>query len=98
MSDERSEALRDRMIAVRIPYNLKVDDEVRIYKKLLAQGSLSDVHIAPHTLEVVSMFAVLTRLEDSETAGLTRIKKMRLYNGEDVEGFTQRDVRKIKSD
>ena len=96
MAQEKSEALRDRMIAVRIPYNLKVSEEVRIYRKLLAQGNLRQIHIAPHTLEVVSMFAVMTRLEESQQAGLTRIKKMKLYNGEEVDGFTQRDVKRIR--
>ncbi|MBX6378974.1 MAG: protein prkA, partial [Clostridia bacterium] len=56
------------------------------------------IHIAPHTLKVVSTFAVLTRLEPSEHPGLTRIKKMKLYDGEEVEGFTQRDVKRIRSE
>jgi Putative Ser protein kinase len=98
MSDPRSEALKDRMITVRIPYNLKVSEEVRIYRKLLNHDRLREIHIAPHTLEVVAMFAVMTRLEESEHPGLTRIKKMKLYNGEDVEGFTQKDVKKIKAE
>lgn len=98
MADERSEALRDRMIAVRIPYNLNVREEVRIYKKLIRQASLGQVHIAPHTLEVVSKFAVLTRIEQSPVPGLTRIKKMKLYSGEEVDGFSQRDVKKIKGE
>ncbi len=97
MSDPRSEALKDRMITVRIPYNLKVSEEVRIYRKLLNHDRLREIHIAPHTLEVVAMFAVMTRLEESEHAGLTRIKKMKLYNGEDVEGFTQKDVKEDQS-
>lgn len=98
MADERSEALRDRMIAVRIPYNLRVNEEVRIYRKLIAQARLGHVHIAPHTLEVVSMFAVMSRLEESPLPGLTRLKKMKLYNGEEVDGYTQRDVKRIKAD
>ncbi len=98
MADEKSEALRDRMITVRIPYNLRVSDEVRIYQKLLKQTHASDIHIAPHTLEIVSMFAVLTRLEDPKDQTLSRVKKMKLYDGQSVEGFTQKDVPKIKAD
>lgn len=98
MADEKSEALRDRMITVRIPYNLKVREEVRIYQKLLKQTHASEIHIAPHTLEIVSMFAVLTRLEDPKEQTLTRVKKMKLYDGQSVEGFTQKDVPKIMGD
>ncbi|HEY8450361.1 MAG TPA: protein prkA, partial [Bacillota bacterium] len=98
LSDERSEALQDRMIAVKIPYNLKVSQEIRIYDKLLKQVTDRSVHIAPHTLRVAAMFAVLTRLEEPTHASLTKIKKMKLYDGEEVEGFTQKDVRRIKAE
>ncbi len=97
MGDKKSEALHDRMIVVKVPYNLRQAEEVKIYHKLLSHSNLGEVHIAPHTLEVVSMFSIMTRLEESKIAGLTRIKKMRLYNGETVEGFRQDDVRRIKS-
>lgn len=96
MGDKKSEALHDRMIVVKMPYNLRLNDEVKIYKKLLTHSNLNHVHIAPHTLEVVSMFSVMTRLEESKMAGLTKVKKMRLYNGETVEGFRQDDVKRIK--
>jgi len=86
------------MITVRIPYNLRVRDEVRIYQKLLKQTNATDIHIAPHTLEIVSMFAVLTRLEDPKEQTLNRVKKMKLYDGQNVEGFTQKDVPKLKAD
>lgn len=98
LADERSEALRDRMITVKIPYNLKVDEEIRIYDKLLKQMTGRRIHIAPHMLRVAAMFAVLTRLEEPQHASLTKLKKMRLYNGEEVEGFTQADVKKIKAE
>src|SRR5919109_2714152 len=61
MGDKKSEALHDRMIVVKVPYNLKVKEEVKIYQKLLRQANIGDTHIAPHTLQVVSMFAVLSR-------------------------------------
>lgn len=98
MADEKSEALRDRMITVRIPYNVRVDDEVRIYEKLLNQMPRRDVHFAPHTLKVAAMFAVLSRLEEPERADLTRMMKMKLYNGEEVEGFTAKDAKRLKAE
>ncbi|MCZ6874031.1 MAG: protein prkA [bacterium] len=96
MANKKSEALHDRMIMVRVPYNLKVSQEERIYTKLLAQISLSELHLAPHTLWVAAIFAVLSRLEEPVTNGLTLTKKMKLYDGEDVEGFRQKDVKMIR--
>lgn len=97
MADKKSEALQDRMIVVKMPYNPKVSAEQKIYEKLLRQSSLGDIHIAPHTLEVAAMFAVMTRLEEPKMKGLTLVKKMRLYDGaENVEGFRQRDVKQIR--
>jgi len=99
MADKKSEALQDRMIVVRMPYNLRVSAEQKIYEKLLRQSKFGDIHVAPHTLQLASMFAVLTRLEEPKIKGLTLIKKMRLYDGaEDVEGFRQKDVKQIKEE
>jgi serine protein kinase len=96
MANKKSEALHDRMIMVRVPYNLKVSQEERIYTKLLAQTSLNGLHIAPHTLRVAAIFAILSRLEAPVTNGLTLIKKMKVYDGEDVDGFRQKDVKMIR--
>jgi serine protein kinase len=96
LSDKKSEALHDRMIMVRIPYNLKVSQEERIYHKLLQRTSLQDVHLAPHTLRVAAIFAVLSRLEEPKMQGLTLTKKLKLYDGEDVEGFRKQDVKLIR--
>ena len=54
------------------------------------------MHIAPHTLRVAAIFAVLSRLEEPKMHGLTLLKKLRLYDGEDVDGFRQKDVKQIK--
>ena len=96
LGNKKSEALHDRMIMVRIPYNLKVSQEERIYQKLLRATSLEGVHMAPHTLRVAAIFAVLSRLEEPKMSGLTLLKKLKLYDGEDVDGFRQKDVKQIK--
>jgi serine protein kinase len=96
LADKKSEALQDRMIMVQMPYNLKASAEVKIYEKLLKRASIGTIHIAPHTLEVAAMFAVLSRLEEPKMAGLTLVKKMRLYDGQEVEGFRQKDLKLIK--
>jgi serine protein kinase len=96
LADKKSEALHDRMIMVRIPYNLKVSQEERIYEKLLRQTNMQHLHIAPHALRVAAIFAILSRLEEPKTAGLTLLKKLKLYDGEDVEGFRQKDLKLIQ--
>jgi serine protein kinase len=97
LADKKSEALQDRMIMVQMPYNLKASAEVKIYEKLLKRASIGTIHTAPHALEVAAMFAVLSRLEEPKMAGLTLVKKMRLYDGQEVEGFRQKDVKLIKA-
>ena len=97
-ANKKSEALQDRVILVRVPYNLRVSDEVRIYEKLLRQSALQRIHIAPHTLRVASVFAVLSRLEPSKKAGMSLMKKLKLYDGEDVEDFKIKDVKELQDE
>ncbi len=98
VGNKKSEALQDRIILVKVPYNLRVSDEVKIYEKLLKQSSLQNVHIAPYTLRIASIFAVLTRLEPSKKAGMSTMKKLKLYDGEDMEDFKQKDVRELQEE
>jgi serine protein kinase len=95
IGNRRSEALQDRIIVIKCPYNLKTSEEVKIYEKLLNDSALKDVHLAPNTLRVASMFAVLSRLEESKKAGMSLMKKLKLYDGEDVDGFSKNDVREL---
>lgn len=98
LGDNKMEALHDRIIVVKFPYNLTLDEEVKIYDKLVSEADFGDVHIAPLTIKVASMFAVLSRLETGKDQNLTLLKKMQLYNNEDVEGFTKEDIKNIKDD
>jgi serine protein kinase len=97
--NRKSEALQDRIILVRVPYNLRVSQEERIYHKLLHQSeALRSVHLAPNTLRVAAMFAVMTRLEEPKRQNVDVVKKMKLYDGEDVEGYKSKDVRELKEE
>jgi len=97
--NRKSEALQDRIILVRVPYNLRVSQEERIYDKLLHQSeALRNVHLAPNTLKVAAMFAVMTRLEEPKRQSVDVVKKMKLYDGEDVEGYKSKDVRELKEE
>src|SRR5215216_4253344 len=84
--NRKSEALQDRIILVKVSYNLRVSEEERIYDKLLHQSeALRNVHLAPHTLKVAAMFAVMTRLEEPKRQNVDIVKKINLNEGEDVE-------------
>lgn len=96
ISNKKNEALQSRIIVMKIPYNLKVSDEVKIYDKLIKQSDLRDIHIAPHALRVASIFSVLSRLKESKKQGMDLVKKMKLYDGEDVEGFKQKDLHELQ--
>jgi len=105
-SNKENEAMIDRIFVVRVPYNLRVSEEVRIYEKLIGQSDVQDmtqgaeldlsrIHIAPYTLKVASMFAILTRLKQSKKSGLTLMIKMKLYDGEKQADWDQRQVREL---
>jgi serine protein kinase len=99
VGNRKSEALQDRIIMIKVPYNLKVTQEERIYDKLLKQSqALRNIHLAPNTLKIAAMFAVMTRLEEPKKANVDIVKKMKLYDGEDVEGFKSKDVRELKEE
>lgn len=98
IANKRAEALQDRIILIKVPYNLRVSDEVKIYEKLIKQSALKDVHIAPHTMRIASTFAVLSRLEPSKKAGMSLMKKLKLYDGEDVEDFKLSDVKELQEE
>ncbi|HYP26118.1 MAG TPA: protein prkA [Blastocatellia bacterium] len=99
VSNRKSEALQDRIIMIKVPYNLKASQEERIYDKLLKQSeALRNIHIAPNTLKIAAMFAVMTRLEEPKKANMDLVKKMKLYDGEDVEGFKSKDVRELQDE
>ncbi len=98
IGNRKSEALQDRIILIKVPYNLRVSDEIKIYEKLLKQSALQNVHIAPNTLRIASTFAVLTRLEPSKKAGMSLMKKLKLYDGEDLEDFKQKDIKELQDE
>ena len=98
ISNKKNEALQSRIIIMSIPYNLRVTEEVKIYEKLIFQSDMTDIHIAPHTLRTAAVFSVLSRLKESKKQGMDLTKKMKLYDGEDVEGFKQKDVTELHTE
>ncbi|MDX2199092.1 MAG: serine protein kinase [Phycisphaerae bacterium] len=97
-SNELMEAFRDRTIKIDIPYNTRLSDEVKIYEKDFSTQKVRGVHIAPHTIEVAAMWAVLTRLQEPKKAGLTLLQKLKLYDGKSIPGFTEDSVKELRGE
>jgi serine protein kinase len=97
-SEHTNEAILDRIVRVNIPYTLEYEQEVKIYEKLIARSDY-DYHIAPHTLEIAAMFAVLSRLKPS--AKVDPLTKMKIYNGEEIveSGFIKKvDIKDLRDE
>lgn len=97
-SDHTNEAILDRIVKVEVPYCLELDEEVKIYRKMLTHSAF-DAHIAPHTIEVASMFAIMTRL--APTAKVEPLTKLRIYNGEEIveKGSTRKvDITELREE
>jgi serine protein kinase len=98
LNNEFMEALRDRTIKIDIPYITKLTEEIKIYEKDFNGAKLKGKHIAPHTLEVAAMWAVLTRLEDPKKHNLSLLQKLKLYDGKVLPGYTQDTVKELRKE
>ena len=94
MADQKNEALKDRLVTVAVPYNVRVSDEEKIYRKLLTGEGRGELHIAPHALRAAAMVAVLSRLKEHENLG--PVEKMKLYDGEEVGDWKLAQIPEIK--
>ncbi|WP_193073146.1 PrkA family serine protein kinase [Pseudomonas sp. FME51] len=81
-NNKNNEAFIDRIYIVKIPYCLRVSDEIQIYQKLLTHSSLASAHCAPDTLKMLAQFSVLSRLKEPENSNV--YSKMRIYDGENL--------------
>ncbi len=96
--NEMMEAFRDRTIKIDVPYNIRLDDEVKIYNKDFGPDRIQGIHIAPHTIEMAAMWAVLTRLAEPKKAGITKLQKLKLYNGKSIPGFTEDSIKELREE
>ncbi|HYR34625.1 MAG TPA: serine protein kinase [Burkholderiales bacterium] len=98
LQEPENEALLDRMVIIQVPYTLDYKEEARIYRKLCSSTqAFREVHLDPHALHVASVFAVLSRLGETEERDADNVKKVRLFAGEDVEGVAPGDAAKMKA-
>jgi len=97
-SEHTNEAILDRIIKINVPYVLELDQEIKIYEKMLSRSDF-DYHIAPHTIRVASMFSVLSRIHETQKCDI--LTKLKIYNGEEVieKGRVKRiDIKDLKDE
>ncbi len=97
-ADHTNEAILDRIVKIEIPYCLELNEEIKIYNKILKKSKFN-AHIAPHTIEMASMFAILTRLAPSNKVDF--LTKLKIYNGEEIveKGMTRKmDIMELKEE
>ena len=97
-ADHTNEAILDRIVKIEVPYCLELDEEKKIYEKILRKSSFN-AHIAPHTIDIAAMFAILSRLTPSNK--VDPITKLKIYNGEEIveKGSTKRiDISELREE
>lgn len=94
VADKKMEALKDRLIKIDVGYLLEHSKELQILVNEYGNGKV-DQHIAPHTLEIASLWAVLTRLEMVENEKVTLVEKSELYDGVMLQGWTVDRIREM---
>lgn len=94
-SDKTMEALRDRTVKVDVPYLDRWSDELKVLRRDYNPNKVKQ-HIAPHTLEIASLWAILTRLEDDKDGKLSLVDKAKLYDGRFLPGYTEDTVKELK--
>ena len=81
-NNKTNEAFIDRVNIVKVPYCIRVSEEIKIYEKLLLNSSLSDTPCAPDTLRMLAQFTILSRIKEPENSNI--FSKMRVYDGENL--------------
>lgn len=97
-NNEFMEALRDRTVKIDLPYVTKWTEETKIYKRDYNTRRVRGKHVAPHTLEMAAMWAVLTRLDEPKKASLTLLQKLKLYDGKTLAGFTEDNIKELRKE
>ncbi len=97
-NNEYMEALRDRTVKVDVPYITRLSEEIKIYEKDYNPSKIRGKHIAPHTIEMAAMWAVLTRLEEPKKHNLSLMQKLKLYNGKSLPGYTEDNVKELRKE
>ncbi|WP_255149280.1 PrkA family serine protein kinase [Halorarius halobius] len=95
--DEKMEAFNDRTKRIDFPYVLQYEEEAQIYRKMLSNADVPDIHVEPHTLEMAGLFGVLTRIEEPDGGQVSIVQKAKAYNGE-IDEADDIDVKKLRDE
>lgn len=101
MHNPDNEAIRDRTTTIWWKYPLRVSDEMQVYSKLIEEGKLvreKKVHINPNSIETAANFSVMSRLKKSKNLSYDKVQKMKVYDGQDVEGLTNKDYKELSTE
>lgn len=93
-NDPTMEAFRDRTVKIDVPYLLRWSDEIKILNHNYNPEKVKQ-HIAPHTLEIAALWAVITRLQNDKDGLLTLVDKAKLYDGRSLPGYTEDSVKEL---
>jgi len=96
IANEFMEALRDRTVKIDIPYITKFTEEKKIYERDYNNLKIRGKHVAPHTVSMAAMWAVLSRLEAPKGYNLSTLQKLKLYDGKTISGFTEDTVKELR--
>jgi serine protein kinase len=97
-SEHTNEAILDRVVKIEVPYVLELNQEMKIYDKMLRRSDFK-AHLAPHTIKVAAMFSVMSRLKISQKCDL--LTKMKIYDGQEVieKGRTKKvDIKDLREE
>ncbi len=94
-NNQYMEALKDRTVKIDVPYLLRWSDEIKVLEQDYSADRVKQ-HVAPHTLEIAALWAILTRLDEDKDGKLTLVQKVRLYNGEALPGYTEDTVGELR--
>ena len=97
-NNEFMEALKDRTVKIDVPYITRLDKEIQIYQRDFNMEKIPHIHIAPHTVEMASTWAILTRLEEPRKSDLTKLQKLKLYNGKTLPGYNEDNVKELRKE
>src|SRR5690606_26353627 len=97
-NNEYMEALRERTVKIDSPYISKLEEEVKVYERDFNNRRIQGKHIAPHTIQTAAMWAVLTRLEEPKKLNLSRLQKLKLYQGKSLPGFTEDNIKELRKE
>lgn len=97
-NNEFMEALKDRTVKVDVPYITRLDQEVKVYKKDFNPDKIPHMHFAPHTIDMAATWAILTRLEEPKKSDLTKLQKLKLYNGKTLPGYNEDNVKELRKE